>query len=182
MFQCIWLTFFLFLLYSGQTDDTKAVSTPTTHEIRDKLTNPSKRSGNFDEQSASLEKRLRLGTNGTGALAAIRRKKQAEASLFTEDMFSNKVTRRTVAAKSTFNPQNAANIERQLRMAEVEVPEKPESDDPADLKAHIAVLEALTKKQKEVSIFVHSALRYPEWYLTMRCLCLLLHRRRWKNG
>ena len=151
LFECISLTFFIFLLHSGQTDDTNALSTPTVQRIKDTLANPAKRTTNFDQQSAGLDKRLRVGT---GALAQIQRKKQQEANLFTNEMFgSNGNSSRVKAAKTTFNPDSAAALERRVKQAEVQVPEKPDSEDPADLKAHIALLKNLAEEQKAVSIF-----------------------------
>ena len=149
IFECIRLTFFLFLLCTGQLDETTAVSTPNTHQIREKLQNPAKRSGNFDQQAANLEKRLRVG--GTGTLAAIHRKNREEAGLFAGTMFNN--GRKAIAAKTVFNGSNAAAVDRPVMLAQLQIPPVPESDNPEDLRHYIELVKDLAKKQQVVSIF-----------------------------
>ena len=123
------------------------------------MNKPSKRKGDFDEHQLELEKRLRVGA---GALAAMSRKKQQEASLFAADMFgSNENKRKLVAAKETFNDGSANNLQRAMRRAQSVTPTKPESVDPEVLNNHIASLEELHKKQHEVSSFAGTGVFLP---------------------
>ena len=146
--------FFSFSLFAG---NTRASSAPQTiDELKENLQQPpGKRKKNFSQQQLDLEKRRRVST---GTLAATQQKKRQEASLFTSDILNMRPDAMVTAAKEVFNPANAAQIQREVRQAQLVTPMKPQSVDPEVLSKHIDVLEELNKKQGVVSYSsVHEA-------------------------
>ena len=131
-------------------DENTDPATPKLAQIKDNLQHPTKRRNNFEKEQSDLEKRRRLG--GTGALATTHRKQQEEANLFASNMFTRSgSTKKTVAAKEVFNDNSAANIQREMRVAQSVTPVKPDSVDPEVLTKHIDVITELNIKQEKVS-------------------------------